>query len=136
MAMHGSPAESVERLRAAERSIGVGSVTLAIFTLIALAISVASVLSGINFSLSVAINLILGLAISLPRILSARSDLRHALTLIARAQDQLESKPASELDRHGVLPQFIAGGSPEPPGSVTDNTTLELTEENEQRDRS
>jgi hypothetical protein len=133
MALRGSPAESLEQLRAGERSISSGGITLAVFAVIAVAISViGSVLAGVDFSLSVAINLAIGLAISLPLILSGRASLRRAMALISSASDGLESKSTTGLEREvqpGTRPE-----SPPLPGSVTEDTTLELSASRERGD--
>lgn len=138
LAVGGSPVKSLEALRDGEKLIHGGGNTLTVFTLVALVISIISVvLTGATYNISIIINLLLGLAIGLPLTLAGRAKLRRASHLLSQAQHESgpslpDRTPGSvellteiKADLHGLPAQ----------GSVTEHTTLDLKGDERARPR-
>jgi len=129
LALDGRPVESLAAMRAGERLIHGGCITLVVFTLIALLVSIISaILTGATYNISIIINLLLGLVIGLPLILIGRAKLRCATYLLSKAQHESgpslpDRIPGSVAQLNDIKTDFH--GFPAQ-GSVTEDPTLDL----------
>lgn len=130
LALAGGLASSLEKLKAGEKMVHGGAVTLAVFALIGLAIAIVSlVLTGPAYNVSIIVNLALALAVGLPLVLAGRANLRRAARTLADARD---GSGRASLDEAGrptePLPAGLEADLQRLPacGSVTEETTLEL----------
>lgn len=132
LALEGRADQSLEKLNASREWIRAGSATLAVFTLIGLAIaSIGFALNAPTLSNIALLNLLLGLIIGLPLIFVGQTSLKRAARLLSKSQTEssqavLEQNQQPdnllttglEADLHQIGVQ----------GSVTDRTTLDLQE--------
>ena len=130
LALKGSAGESLEKLKAGEKLVYSGSVTIAVFAFVALAISIISViLTGVTYNISIIINLLLGLAIGLPLFLAGKANLKRATNLLSKAEEgSSQSLPERDLRSEEQLTTALKADLRELPaeGSVTEGTTLNL----------
>jgi hypothetical protein len=132
LAAEGSAEQSLERLNAGQKWVSAGSATLVAFTLIGLAMAIPGFASN-NPALSniAIINLLLGSVIGLPLIYVGKASLKRATRLLSKPQPQADY---SALDRAQQTDQLLTKGldidsiKPSAPGSVTEQTTLNLHE--------
>jgi hypothetical protein len=132
LALEGNAEQSLEKLKASEKWIQGGSTTLIVFTVIAVIISILSViLNAPAMAFSAIINLVLGLAIGLPLILAGKANLKRAVRLLSESQPEPvpsvldERQQANGLLTNGVTNELRGSLDAR---SVTEHATLNLRE--------
>ena len=124
IALEGNADQSLKNLKSSDKWISAGTATTLVFTLIALAISIAGIASN-NLELTniALINLMLGLGIGIPLIFVGQVSLKRAKHLLSKSRVDLEL-PSHRKRPGGVL---TAGLEQDSNSSIQDSVTEDTT---------
>jgi hypothetical protein len=126
LALEGSAGQSLERLKASSKWIGIGGTTLIVQALIALSMTILGiVLVNPTLSYIAIVNLSIGLAVGLPLIYAGKSNLKRAARLLSKSQTESGHSVPEQTHRPNDLLTTDLNKLPVP-GSVTENTTFDL----------
>ena len=124
LAMQGAASESLAKLKSAAHVMNGGIATVAVFTLIAVFITLIGALSGHPVLGTIGmINSLLGVLIGLPLVLVGKMRVRQAARLLSGPETRaLDTERRNGAITSGLQSDFNRLA----PGSVTENTTLNL----------
>jgi len=125
LALQGAATESLAKLKSGAHVMNGGIATVAVFTLIAVIITLIGVLFGHPILGTIAmINALLGVLIGLPLVMVGKMRVRQAARLLSSSPERraLDAERRNEAITSGPQSDFNRLA----PGSVTENTTLDL----------
>ncbi len=127
LALHSQPDESVKYLEDAKKWLNGGSITLLVFTVVALTLMLTGFLIANPTLINIAIiNALCGLCISLPLIFFGKHQLTHALHKLS---PKLPTTNQFQPTKNDASTASLANASPYPAGyesSITEQTTRNL----------
>jgi hypothetical protein len=123
LALEHKATEALEKLRDGRKFTNGGVATITAFILIAVLITILGIAIGDpSLSTIAVINVVLGAIIGVPLILVGQARVRRATRLLSESNTQPRDRALSD-QRQAELP---TGSALAAPGSVTENTTLDL----------